>query len=170
MVGDILCVHFYSFFFFWLCDMWDPSSLISNRTHAPCFGSSESSKVFKVHWTFREVPAHISRYPLLPLLIRNWSEVKLLSRVWLFATPSTAGFSIHGISQARVRNRVSPDASTAEVRASCYRQSGWIFASKTLDISIFRVFFLSKLSVFSKKQLLVSFLEAVSYLARVSGV
>ena len=65
---------------------------------------------------------------------------------------------------------MSPDASTAEVRASCYRQSGWIFASKTLDISIFRVFFLSKLSVFSKKQLLVSFLEAVSYLARVSGV
>ena len=72
--------------------MWDPSSLISNRTHALCFGSSESSKVFKVHWTFREVPTHTSRYPLLLLLIRNWSEVKLLSRVRLFATPSTVAY------------------------------------------------------------------------------
>ena len=91
MVGDIRCVHFYSFFF-WLCGMWDPSSLISNWTHALCFGSSESSKVFKVHWTFREVPTHTSRYPLLLLLIRNWSEVKLLSRVRLFATPSTVAY------------------------------------------------------------------------------
>ena len=89
MVGDILCVHFYSFFFL---AVWHPSSLISNRTHALCFGSSESSKVFKVHWTFREVPTHTSRYPLLLLLIRNWSEVKLLSRVRLFATPSTVAY------------------------------------------------------------------------------
>jgi len=65
---------------------------------------------------------------------------------------------------------VSPNANTAEVRASCHRQSGWNFASKILDITILRVFFLSRWSVFSENQLLVSFLEAVSYLARVSGV
>ena len=159
------------FFFFFGCvacgilapdQQWNPCPLLE---------SSEFSKVFKIYWTFREVPAHTSRYPLLPRLIRNWSEVA--QSCLTLCDPincSLPGFSVHGIFQAGVRNHVSPNANTAEVRASCCRQSGWIFASQTLDITIFRVFFLSRWSVFSKKQLLVSFLEAVCFLARVSGV
>ena len=78
--------------------MWDLSSLTRDRTQAPCFGSLES----------------ITGAPgtSLSLLFINQRKWKLLSGVWLFATPRTVcslpGSSVHGILQAILLEWGSP--------------------------------------------------------------